>query len=387
MSLLKRKRKRIFTIAFSHYIHDVYTAFFAPVIPLLTEKLGLSYTSIGILQVIQRSPSFLMPFIGILAEKVALRYFVIWSPAVTAIAMSFLGVVPNIWFLSLILIIMGASSALYHVPAPVMLKQITTHRLGFATSIYMLAGELARTTGPLVILGAISLLTFEGTWLLMFVGIFASLFLHFQLKGIMISSKIKKAPSIYQLLATLKTYTRLFTVVFFIIMFRSMIKTSLTIFLPVYLTENGRTLWLAGIGLTILQASGAAGSLLSGTLSDFIGRKKIIVITTILAPAFMYGFISTTGLLQTVFLILVGFVIFATGPVFMSLILNVSKTNHAFLNSLNMTINFAGGSLAALFIGTVSDYAGINDTFLFATILAIFAIPFSFLLPSEKSKT
>ncbi len=33
MGLLKRKRKRIFTIAFSHYIHDVYSAFFAPVLP------------------------------------------------------------------------------------------------------------------------------------------------------------------------------------------------------------------------------------------------------------------------------------------------------------------------------------------------------------------
>ncbi|WP_462281347.1 MFS transporter [Salinivirga cyanobacteriivorans] len=387
MGLLQRKRKRIFTIAFSHYIHDVYSAFFAPTLPLLIEKLGLSYTSIGILQVLQRSPSFLMPFIGILAERVALRYFVIWSPAITAITMSLLGIAPNIWILALLLVIMGAGSALYHVPAPVMLKQITTHRIGFATSMYMVAGELARTTGPLIILGAIALFTFEGTWLLMFIGIGASIFLHYQLKSIMVSDKIKKAPTLNNLKNTFKTYSGLFTVLFFIIMFRAMIKTSLTTFLTVYLTENGRTLLLAGIGLTILQAAGAIGTLFSGTLSDFIGRKKIIIITTILAPIFMFGFISTAGWIQTLFLVLTGFVVFASGPVFMALVLNVSKTNHAFLNSLNMTINFAGGSVAALFIGTLSDFTGINNTYLYATILATIAIPFTFYLPNEKSTT
>ncbi|MFO7863176.1 MAG: MFS transporter, partial [Salinivirgaceae bacterium] len=326
MSLLKRKRKRIFTIAASHYIHDVYSAFLAPVLPLLIEKLGLSYTSVGLLQVIQRSPSFFMPFIGILAERVALRYFVIWSPAITAITMSLLGIVPNFWVLVALLVIMGTASALYHVPAPVMLKQITTHKLGFATSMYMLAGELARTSGPMIILGAISLLTFEGTWILMFIGIAASLFLHTQLKAIMVSDKIKKSPAFKDISATFKTHIGLLTIMFFIMMFRAMIKTSLSTFLPIYLTENGRTLFLAGLGLTIVQGAGAVGTLLSGTLSDYIGRKKIIVITTILSPLFMYGFISTTGWLQTVFLVLVGFMIFASGPVFMALVLNASKT-------------------------------------------------------------
>lgn len=384
MSLIELKRKRIFTVAASHYFHDIYSAFFAPVIPLLVEKLGLSYTSIGLLQVIQRSPSFFMPFIGILAEHVALRYFVIWSPAITAVSMSMLGIVPNFGWLVLILIIMGTSSALYHIPAPVMLKQITTHRIGFATSMYMLAGELARTSGPLIILGTISLLSFEGTWILMFIGITVSIFLHFQLRSIMVSDKIKKAPPLKDLVIVFKQYAKLLLVIFFIMMFLAMIKQSLTIYLPVYLTTNGKSLFLAGVGLTIVQAAGAVGTLFSGTISDFVGRKKVIIISTMLAPLFMYGFLQSTGWLQIVYLVLVGFVIFASGPVFMALVLNLSKTNSAFLISLNMTVNFAGGSLAALFIGALSDHYGINNAFYYVTLLAILAIPFTFMLPNDK---
>lgn len=383
MSLINVKRRRIFTVAASHYFHDIYSAFFAPVIPILVEKIGLSYTNIGILQVIQRSPSFLMPFIGILAERIALRYFVIWSPAITAIAMSMLGIVPNFWWLVLILVIMGASSALYHIPAPVMLKQITTHRIGFATSMYMLAGELARTTGPLIILGAISIVTFEGTWILMFIGIAVSIFLHFQLRAIMVSDKIKKAPPLKELATTFKQYAGLLTIIFFIMMFLAMIKQSLSIYLPVYLTSNGKSIYMAGMGLTIVQAAGAIGTFFSGTISDFIGRKKVIVISTMLSPIFMYGFLTTIGWMQITFLILVGFVIFASGPVFMALILNLSKTNSAFLISLNMTVNFAGGSLAALLIGALSDHFGINNAFFYVNIMAIFAIPFTFMLPND----
>jgi fucose permease len=70
----------------------------------------------------------------------------------------------------------------------------------------------------------------------------------------------------------------------------------------------------------------------------------------------------------------------------MALVLNASKTNHAFMNSLYMTVSFAGGSLAALLIGGFSDWQGINDTFFYATIMAALAIPFTFMLPNEKSK-
>jgi fucose permease len=56
------------------------------------------------------------------------------------------------------------------------------------------------------------------------------------------------------------------------------------------------------------------------------------------------------------------------------------------MNSLYMTVSFAGGSLAALLIGGFSDWMGINDTFFYATIMAALAIPFTFMLPGEKSK-
>ena len=69
------------TITIAHLIHDTYTAFLAPILPLIIEKFSISLSLAGLLSVIQRIPSLLNPFIGILADKMKVRYFVIFAPS------------------------------------------------------------------------------------------------------------------------------------------------------------------------------------------------------------------------------------------------------------------------------------------------------------------
>ncbi len=79
---------QVLTIVNGHFIHDIYTAFVAPLLPVLMERLSLSLTLAGSLTAIQQFPAVLNPFIGYLADKVSLRYFVILAPAVTATLIS-----------------------------------------------------------------------------------------------------------------------------------------------------------------------------------------------------------------------------------------------------------------------------------------------------------
>jgi len=64
---------QVITITGGHFIHDVYTAFVAPLLPLIMEKLSLSLTLAGSLTAIMELPGLLNPFIGYLADKVSLR--------------------------------------------------------------------------------------------------------------------------------------------------------------------------------------------------------------------------------------------------------------------------------------------------------------------------
>ena len=154
---------RVASISVAHHIHDIYTSFLAPILPLLMEKFGITYTLAGLLSLIQRIPSLANPFIGMVADKVSVRYFIILTPALTAISMSLIGVAPSYIFAAILLLVSGISSTLFHVPAPVMIKHVSGNKIGKGMSFYMVGGELARTIGPVTVLGAISLWGFEGT--------------------------------------------------------------------------------------------------------------------------------------------------------------------------------------------------------------------------------
>ncbi len=123
-------------ISIAHHLHDIYSSFLAPILPLLIEKLSISYTSAGLLTVAQRLPSLLNPFVGLIADKISIRYFVIFAPSITAISMSLLGIAPNYAVLVGLLLVMGISATLFHVPAPVMMKRISGDRIGMGMSFF-----------------------------------------------------------------------------------------------------------------------------------------------------------------------------------------------------------------------------------------------------------
>jgi len=175
------KKNLIPTVSLAHLVQDTYSAFLAPILPLLIEKLGLSLVMSAFLDIARKLPSLLNPYFGLLAERKDARYFVILSPALSAFSMSLLGIANSYAILIFLLILAGISSTLFHIPSPGMIKASAGDKLGRGMSYYMVGGELARTIGPLLITAGVSLWGLEGTWRLMPFGFVASLILYYKL--------------------------------------------------------------------------------------------------------------------------------------------------------------------------------------------------------------
>ncbi len=372
----KFQTENILLIAGAHFVHDVYSAFLAPILPLLIEKFSLSYSLAGLLTVIQNLPSLMNPLVGIIADKVSLRYLLILAPLLTAITMSLLGAAPSYAVIAILLFIMGISASMFHVPAPVMVKHIAGNRVGKGMSFFMLGGEIARGVGPLVILGGISIWGLEGTYRLFPFGLAASIFLYFKFKKIKISQDLQKTKIDSGLMETFREHSGVFLNMSAILFFTLILKSALTAFLPTYLSIKGESLWMAGISLSVLQFAGGAGTFLSGTISDRIGRKTTLLIMAISIPVLMTGFLLLPGFWDFPILILIGLVLFATNPVLLAELLDIKSERLSFLNGIYMTINFAITSITTLLIGMSSDLIGMHDTYIVVTILSVFSIPF-----------
>lgn len=373
------QKNQVATISIAHLVHDIYSAFLAPILPLLIEKLGMSLVMSAFLDIARKLPSLLNPFFGLLAERTDARYFVILSPAITAFSMSLLGVVDSYIVLVILLVISGISSTLFHIPSPGIIKTSSEGKLGRGMSFYMVGGELARTIGPLLIMGAITLWGLEGTWKLMPFGFLASFILYYRLKDFQfVQKKFVKKFEKGDALVEIKHFLPLFGVMGGFMFFQSAMKMATTLYLAVYLTQHDISLWYASLALSVLQFFGVIGTFLSGSISDKIGRQRTLVIMSIGAAVTMTLFLISENIYIIFFLLgLLGLFMFANGPIMLSIVHELQTDMPIFINSIYMTINFTISSFVVLLIGIFGDNIGLETTYFFAAILAYIAIPFA----------
>ena len=378
--------KNVVFISIAHFVHDTYSAFLAPIIPLLKVKLGINNTLVSLMFVAQQIPALLNPFIGIIADNLKIRYLVIIAPAITTICMSLLGLAPFYIIIIILLFVMGLSSAMFHVPTPVLIKKISGDRIGKGMSFYMLGGEAARTVGPLIIVAAVEMWGLEGTFKLIPFGLLASLILYFRLRKLNISRDIPKNKSFKGIKETFKEHLPFFILIAGIMFFRGFMKTSISGFLPTYLGEKGGSLWLGGVSLSVFEFAGAIGAYLAGTFSDKIGRLRMLTVIILVSPVLMLLFISSEGAMMFPILLLLGFFIISSTPVMLALVMDIDSEHQAFLSGVFMFISFVSSSVTALFVGILSDFIGLVDTYKVASLLAFLAIPFVLILKRKFKK-
>ncbi len=372
---------RVLTISAAHAVHDTYTAFLAPLLPAFIANLALSKTEAGLLSVFMQGPSLLQPFIGHLADRVSLRYLVILAPSVTAAMMSLLGMAPGYGMLALFLMVAGLSSASLHAVAPVIAGNLSGRSLGRGMGFWMVGGELGRTLGPIVIVSVVRLLGLGGTPWLMIGGFLASAILYVRLKDV--PTLPTNAGQGLPWRQALRSMGPLLLPLTGIIVTRLFMTRSLTIYLPVFLSEEGADLWFAGASLSLLEAGGVVGALLGGTMSDRLGRRLVLFVSTLITPLLMLAFLATGGWLRFLLLLVIGFTALSVTPVIMALVQESFPENRALANGVYMSLTFVLGSVVIVVLGALGDLFGLRLAFTASAVITLLGLPLIFLLPRK----
>lgn len=376
------KTAGVLAIAAAHFIHDVYAAFLAPLLPLLIEKLSLTLTQAGFLSTVMQLPALFNPLIGNMADRVNMRYFVVFAPATTAVLMSLLGIAPDYGSLLILLFATGLSVSAFHVPAPVMVAELSGMRKGRGMSIFMGGGELARAVGPLSAVAAVSIFGLPGFYPVMIIGLLASAWLFLVIKDRPALTKAERSQS--SVLDNWRMLKGLMLPLSAILVFRGFMHGALATFLPTFISAETGNLWLAGSAMTVYEIFGVAGVILSGSLSDFLGRRNTLLISLIGAPLGMLAFTMTAGWLRAAMLMLTGFLLLSTTPVMLALVQEHAQDRPAAANGFFMMISFLARSAIVVLIGYVADLAGLRATYILSALLGLGAIPFILMLPRER---
>lgn len=377
--------KEVVTIAGGHAVHDTFAAFLAPLLPRFVDKFSLSNTAAGLLSVFLQIPSLFQAFIGHLARRRALRWMVVLAPGVTATAMSLLGWAPGYLGLAGLLLAAGVSLAAFHATAPVAVGYLSGARLGRGMGFFMVGGETGRTIGPLVVVSALAIMSLRSLAFLALAGITTSLVLHFRLRSatLHIEGDSERIP--WRM--AVGSMRRLMALLAGTLVVRAMMMMSVTVFLPLYLTNTGRSDWLAGAALSIVEAAGIAGAFTGGWVSDHIGRRPVLLFGFTTAPVALLGFLATDGALQIALLPVLGLTLLSVPPVLMALVQEQVPESRALANGVYLSLNFAIRSVGAIAFGAVGDAFGLKTAMTIAALAMFLGLPLIWMLFRPLART
>jgi FSR family fosmidomycin resistance protein-like MFS transporter len=361
-------------IAFAHFVHDLYTSFLAPLLPLIIEKLSITLSQAGLLSTVMQIPSLANPFIGLFADNKGLaRWLVILAPTLTAIPMSLICIAPSYAMLLVLVFVAGISVSLFHVPAPVAVARYSGRYKGRGMSFFMVGGEFARTLGPILAVAAVSILGLANFHFVLALAMAPSVLLFITLEPSQESVKAKRRGSLAQ---AYKEIRHVLNPLAGVLVARAMMHGSMGMFLTVYVEQATGSLWLGGTALTLYEATGVAGILSAGTLSDRLGRRRVLFWALAVAPVTILLFAKTTGVIQVLSLLITGFTVLSTTPVMLALVQENAKESPAAANGLFMMLSFAVRSLAVVAAGAIADVFGMNMMFIISALAGFTAIPF-----------
>ncbi len=353
--------RHIGSIAAAHSLHDMYSGFLPPLLPIMIEKLGLSNLGGGSLTLFYSLPSLLQPLIGSLADRHNLKILVILAPFITGTMMSLLGLATTPVVMMAMLILAGLSSASLHAIGPALNSKYAGQKLGRSMSFWVNAGTLGYALGSLLLVTVYDFLGLSKLPLLAIGGAIASVLIWFGLKNAntcAYSSKKQKNSH--------RHWGRILKVMLpmaFIVASRAMMTVMLSTYFPAFLRERGASTWVSGAGMTLLLIAGAFGSYFVGSLSDRYSRVHILGFVTTAHFASMLVFLRTDNWLQIPIILLIGFLEIAALPVLMALVQDSFIEDRAFINGLFLSINFAGTSLAIPLVGRLADLSSFQTTF------------------------
>jgi FSR family fosmidomycin resistance protein-like MFS transporter len=373
---------KVLPVVAAHFAHDIYTAGVPPLLPVLIQKLSLSLIQAGALSACLQIPSLINPFFGYLGDNVNLRFFVILAPAITATMLSSLGLTSNYLVLLLLFFCAGTSIAAFHATAPAIVGRVSGRRVGLGMSLFMAGGELAYTMGPLLAVWVVTTWTLDGFWRVVVLGWVASAILFWRLRGNAngVAARPEKPGSLRQILPQL---AGVFIPLALINLFRHPLMESVSTFLPTYLSGRGSSLWVAGASLSIFDMAGVPGVLLSGWISDRVGRKQVLLVASLASPILALIFINVSGWLAFVSLLALGFFASSAMPVFLAIAQEHFPNNRAVASSLVMMIVFVLRPVGTLAVGYMGDHLGLQAAFFWSSLIYLLTIPAILALPGK----
>ena len=365
-------------IASVHFVVDGYGNIFAPLLPLLIPRLGLSLAAAGTLTMLfQLSASVSQIAFGHLADRWRPRLLLMAGPVVSVLVLSFVGTSSSMAMAAAILVIGGLGGAAFHPPAAALAYRLGADRPGLAMSVHITGGSLGFSMGPLLFAPFAQSFGLDWTPILAIPGLVTVLLFLSRLPHVTWSTTSASG------FRTLRPYARPLTLLYFIVVLRTMTSIAFATFMPVLLTDQGMSLASSGTAVAVYLFASGIGGFLGGPAADRYGPRRVIALSLVCAVPFLFVASFNTG---WIFVLLVGaggFFLQSTLPVNVTFGQALAPVSAATVSSLMMGFAWGSGGLSVPFVGMIADRVGIQATLRGLALVPLAAAALALPLPAR----
>lgn len=375
-----RVHPTVLLMASAHMVVDGYGNIFAPLLPLLIPRLGLSLTAAGTLTMLyQMAASVSQVGFGHLADRWRPRLLVMAGPIVSVSVLAQIGIAPSITGLAVILLVGGLGGAAFHPPAAALAHRLGGSRPGLAMSVHITGGTLGFSLGPLLFAPFAQQFGLAWTPLLALPGLLVIGFFLTRVPPIPLHAETARGFS------ALRPYARPLSLLYCIVVLRTLTSLAFATFVPVMLTRRGMSVGHAGAVVASYLFASGLGGFIGGPSADRFGARRVIALSLLFSTPFLLAAPLLSGWAFVVSLAIGGFFLQSTLPVNVTFGQALAPVSAATVSSLMMGFAWGTGGLSAPLIGRLADHFGIEHTLAGLACVPIVAALFTLPLPAAAA--
>lgn len=347
--------KRTALLFVGHLLNDGFASFFAPLLPLLIDRLDLSLALAGTLGTVRIvTNSLIQPGLGHLVDRVQRPWLVIVGPFLTVLAMSLIGRVGSFAQLFIIMLVSGAGTALFHPAAAALVAADRPQRHGMLMAFFSSGGSLGGAIAPIVIVAFVERFTILQTPWLIAPGLLILVAFALPLRRVLPSMERKDVQR-----TRIRELPSRLVLLWFVIVMSSTCSTAFATFLAVLVTDRGGSAFIGGAAISVFLLSGAVTGFLAGSLSDRFGRKRVILTSLVLATPFYILFLYGPVSAALAFIAAAGVFGLSSIPVGVVAAQECLPGRTGLVSGLVMGLAWGVGGLALTPIGWLADRFGL----------------------------
>lgn len=373
---MDKNKKAVSWLNLAHFTNDVYTGFINPIMPFIAAKLGFTMALATILLAItQICSNMLQPVFGFFADNMLKRFFIFWGLILSSIFIPLAPSAPNIFTLTLFMILGCLGSSFFHPQSMGFVKIFSNENLNKNMGIFVSMGSLGFAFGPLLATYITQQASLDKVFYTSFFGVILALIMFVCVPKLSLTEQTTKPKNFTNSFKEIASNHQI-KYLMIISMMKTLVTNSSCILLPFLWKSMGYTPFYIGFAIFLFVFAGAIGSFLSPKLEKILGSKPVLYISMWGTLPLMILFALTYKSMPILSLItfsIIGFITMLAQPVTLVL---AQKTLPEYKSVVAGLINgFCWGTIAFFmsFLGFFAEKFGIINVLILLTLFPIFS--------------